>query len=166
VLFRSPLGRPRPRPNGRRVTDAPYQIRPAHLADVAEVSPIERAVFSDPWSERDLSDCVRSGVPFLVAEQDGSIVGYVIAHHAIDEAEILNLGVGPAHQRQGVGRALVQGMLAHLRQQGVAKVFLEVRESNRAAQRLYGALGFTLVGRRREYYRLPTEDAVVLRVAI
>jgi ribosomal-protein-alanine N-acetyltransferase len=105
-------------------------------------------------------------VPFLVAEQDGSIVGYVIAHHALDEAEILNLGVEPPHQRQGIGRALVQGMLAQLRKQGVAKVFLDVRESNRAAQRLYGALGFTVVGRRRDYYRLPSEDAVVLRIAI
>jgi ribosomal-protein-alanine N-acetyltransferase len=133
---------------------------------VAELAPIERAVFSDAWSERDLSDCVRTGVPFLVAEQNGSIIGYVIAHHALDEAEILNLGVAPARQRRGIGRALVQGMLALLRQQGVAKVFLEVRESNGAARRLYGALGFALVGRRRDYYRLPTEDAVVLRIAI
>ena len=159
-------GQPKPRPDGRRVTDVPYQIRPAQLADVAEAAPIERAVFSDPWSERDLSDCVRAGVPFLVVEQSGSIIGYVIAHHALDEAEILNLGVAPAHQRQGIGRALVQGMLAQLRQQKVAKVFLEVRESNSAARQLYGALGFTMVGRRRDYYRLPSEDAVVLRIAI
>jgi [ribosomal protein S18]-alanine N-acetyltransferase len=133
---------------------------------VAQVAPIERAVFSDPWSERDLSDCVRTGVPFLVAEQGGAVVGYVIAHHALDEAEILNLGVVPSRQRQGVGRALVQGMLAQLRQQGVATVFLEVRESNTVAQRLYGALGFAHVGRRRAYYRFPTEDAVVLRATI
>ena len=133
---------------------------------MAQVAPIERAVFSDPWSERDLSDCVRTGVPFLVAEQGGAVVGYVIAHHALDEAEILNLGVVPSRQRQGVGRALVQGMLAQLRQQGVATVFLEVRESNTVAQRLYGALGFAHVGRRRAYYRFPTEDAVVLRATI
>lgn len=105
-------------------------------------------------------------MPFLVAERGGAVLGYVIAHHALDEAEILNLGVGRAQQRQGIGRALVQGMLAQLRQRGVVKVFLEVRESNTAAQRLYEALGFAQVGRRRRYYRLPIEDAVVLRAAI
>jgi [ribosomal protein S18]-alanine N-acetyltransferase len=133
---------------------------------VAQVAPIERTVFSDPWSERDLHDCVSTGVPFLVAEQGGAVIGYVIARHALDEAEILNLGVVPTRQRQGVGRALVQGMLGQLRQWGVATVFLEVRESNSAARQLYGALGFAQVGRRRNYYRLPTEDAVVLRAAI
>ena len=133
---------------------------------MAQVAPIERAVFSDPWSERDLSDCVRTGVPFLVAEQSGAVVGYVIAHHVLDEAEILNLGVAPTRQREGVGRALAQRMLTELRTAGVATVFLEVRESNTAARRLYGALGFAQMGRRRDYYRLPTEDAVVLRAAI
>lgn len=133
---------------------------------MAQVAPIERAVFSDPWSDRDLSDCVRSGVPFLVAEQKGAVIGYVIARHALDEAEILNLGVAPTRQREGVGRALVQEVLARLRRSGVATVFLEVRESNAAARRLYADLGFASVGRRRDYYRLPAEDAVVLRAMI
>ena len=123
-------------------------------------------MFSDPWSERDLTECLRTGVPFLVAEREGAVVGYVIAHHALDEAEILNLGVGPEQQRQGIGHALVHEMIVHLRALGVAKVFLEVRESNTIAQRLYQALGFARVGRRRSYYRLPVEDAVVLRAAI
>ena len=133
---------------------------------MAQVAPIERAVFSDPWSERDLNDCVQTGVPFLVAVQNGAIIGYVIAHHALDEAEILNLGVAPTRQREGVGHALVQEVLARLRRLGVATVFLEVRESNAAARRLYAALGFAHVGRRRDYYRLPAEDAVVLRALI
>lgn len=123
-------------------------------------------MFSDPWSERDLNDCIRTGVPFLIADDDGTVIGYVIAHHALDEAEILNLGVVPTRQRQGVGRALVVAMLAHLRHLGVVMVFLEVRESNEVAHRLYGALGFSQVGRRRDYYRLPIEDAVVLRASI
>lgn len=133
---------------------------------MAQVAPIERAVFSDPWSERDLNDCARTGVPFLVAELGGAVIGYVIARDVLDEAEILNLGVVPARQRQGVGRTLVQGMLAQLRQGGVTTVFLEVRESNAVARRLYGSLGFADVGRRRHYYRLPTEDAVILRATI
>jgi ribosomal-protein-alanine N-acetyltransferase len=133
---------------------------------VAQVASIERAVFSDPWSDRDLSECVQSGVPFLLAEQGSAVIGYIIAQHAVDEAEILNLGVAPARQHEGIGRALAGEMLAGLRLLGVAKVFLEVRESNAAARRLYAVLGFTEVGRRRDYYRLPLEDAVVLRAAI
>jgi ribosomal-protein-alanine N-acetyltransferase len=133
---------------------------------VAQVATIERAVFSDPWSDRDLSDCVRTGVPFLVGEQGGAVIGYVIARPVLDEAEILNLGVASARQRGGIGRALVEAMLARLRQQRVATVFLEVRESNAVARRLYAGLGFAEVGRRRDYYRLPAEDAVVLRAVI
>ena len=133
---------------------------------MADVAPIERAVFSDPWPERDFRECIAVGVPFFVAEVGGAVVGYVIAHHAVDEAEILNLGVAPTYRRQGVGRALVEAILARLRQRGITAVFLEVRESNTVAQHLYAALGFTRAGRRRDYYRLPTEDAVILRAAI
>ena len=133
---------------------------------MAEVVSIERVAFSDPWSERDFRECVASGVPFLVADARGSVVGYTIAHHAIDEGEILNLGVVPELRGQGVGRALVEAMLSRLRNEGVRTVFLEVRESNAPAQHLYASLGFAEVGRRRGYYRLPKEDAVILRARI
>ncbi len=146
--------------------DAPFHIRPARIADVPGIVAIERASFSDPWSPRDFSECANAGVPFLVAEAAGEIAGYSVAHHAADEGEILNLGVAPAWRRRGVGRALVGATLAALRQQGVATVFLEVRASNEVAQRLYAGLGFTPVGRRRHYYRFPTEDAVILRAGI
>jgi len=94
------------------------------------------------------------------------VVGYVIAHHAADEAEILNLGVDPEERRHGVGRALIHDMLSLLHARGISSVFLEVRESNSVAQGLYASLGFTRVGRRRHYYRRPAEDAVVLRARI
>jgi len=63
-------------------------------------------------------------VPFLVAVEDASVAGYVIARHAVDEAEIQNLGVDPARRRHGAGRVLVTAMLATLRERGVAAVFL------------------------------------------
>jgi ribosomal-protein-alanine N-acetyltransferase len=130
------------------------------------VRAIEGAVFTDPWSARDFRECLASGVPFLVAECDGGVAGYTIAHHAADEGEILNLGVTPPQRRRGVGRALVVGVLEELAAHGVRIVFLEVRESNTAARRLYEAHGFREVGRRAKYYRRPEEDAVVLRTAI
>jgi [ribosomal protein S18]-alanine N-acetyltransferase len=96
----------------------------------------------------------------------GLVAGYVVAHHAADEGEILNLGVAAAHRRRGLGRALVEHMLAALGSRGVRTVYLEVRESNARARRLYEALGFGEVARRRRYYRRPVEDAVVLCAAI
>ncbi len=123
-------------------------------------------MFSDPWSAKDFADCLASGIPFLVAEQQGALAGYVIAHGAADEGEILNLGVAPAHQRRGVGRALVEQVLALLAGAGARAVFLEVRVSNAVARRLYQSLGFAEVARRACYYRRPVEDAVILRAAV
>jgi ribosomal-protein-alanine N-acetyltransferase len=143
-----------------------YAIRPAQVADVGDVSEIEKAVFSDPWSVNDFRECVSSRVPFLVAEDHGAIAGYVVAHFAADEGEILNLGVATAHRRQGLGRTLVQGVEALLAERGVRAVYLEVRESNAGARRLYQSLGFVEVARRTRYYRRPVEDAVILRAAI
>ncbi len=119
-------------------------------------------MFSDPWSANDFTECVSTGVPFLVAERRGVVAGYVVAHSAADEGEILNLGVAAAHRRHGIGRELVERALAELTARGVRTVYLEVRASNAAARRLYEALGFAEVGRRSRYYRRPVEDAVVL----
>ena len=94
------------------------------------------------------------------------VAGYAVAHHAADEAEILNLGVAPAQRRRGLGRALVVRLMALLADRGVRAVYLEVRESNDAARRLYQQLGFRDVGRRPGYYRRPVEDAVILRTAV
>jgi len=154
------------RSNGRHATDARCRIRPVQAVDLGSVASIERLSFSDPWSERDFQECVALDVPLLVADCDGRVVGYVIAHHAADEAEILNLGVDPEERRHGVGRALIHDMLSLLHARGISSVFLEVRESNSVAQGLYASLGFTRVGRRRHYYRRPAEDAVVLRARI
>jgi len=133
---------------------------------VAPVAAIERAVFSDPWSANDFTECLAAGAPFLVAVVGRAIAGYAVAHFAADEGEILNLGVAPAHRGKGVGRALVRGMLAALRERGVQTVYLEVRESNAVARRLYESLGFREVARRARYYRRPVEDAVILRAAV
>ena len=123
-------------------------------------------MFSDPWSANDFTECVTSGVPFLVAERRGVVAGYIVAHCAADEGEILNLGVAAAHRRQGIGRALVARALQELAGRGVGTVYLEVRASNAAARQLYEVLGFGEVARRSRYYRRPVEDAVVLRAGM
>jgi [ribosomal protein S18]-alanine N-acetyltransferase len=123
-------------------------------------------VFSDAWSANDFVECITASVPFFVAERGGVVAGYVVAHSAADEGEILNLGVAAAHRRHGVGRALVEQILQVLAARGVRMVYLEVRASNAAARRLYESLGFGEVMRRARYYRRPVEDAVILRAAI
>lgn len=127
---------------------------------------IERAAFSDPWSAVQLRECLDAGLDFLVADRDGRVVGYVVAVRAADEAEILNLCVAPAARRAGTGRALVRAILERVAAHGARAAYLEVRDSNHAARRLYEGEGFAPVGRRRDYYRRPVEDAIVLRSAI
>jgi [ribosomal protein S18]-alanine N-acetyltransferase len=101
---------------------------------------------------------------FLVAEAGDGIAGYVVALDAADEGEILNLAVSESGRRRGLGRALVQQIIEVLSGRGVTKVYLEVRESNAPARALYTAFGFREVGRRKQYYRRPVEDAIVLRL--
>jgi [ribosomal protein S18]-alanine N-acetyltransferase len=101
---------------------------------------------------------------FLVGESVDKIAGYVVALDAADEGEILNLAVAPAGRRHGLGRALVEHVLDELASRGARQVYLEVRESNGPARALYAAQGFKEVGRRKQYYRRPVEDAIVLRL--
>jgi ribosomal-protein-alanine N-acetyltransferase len=102
----------------------------------------------------------------LVAEDGAGVVGYVVGRSVLDQGEILNLGVSLQARRRGIGAALVRRLLGTFSSAGVREAFLEVRESNLAAQRLYQSFGFRDVGRRRRYYRRPVEDAVLLRAAI
>ena len=130
------------------------------------VHAIEQEVFADPWSTQDFRDCVTSDALFLVVEAGATreIAGYVVALDAADEGEILNLAVAPGGRRHGLGRALVQNILEALTARGVRQVYLEVRESNAPARALYAAHGFKEAGRRKQYYRRPAEDAIVLRL--
>ena len=125
---------------------------------------IEQDVFTDPWSTQDFRDCLASDAVFLVAKNADQVAGYVVAIDAADEGEILNLAVAPQGRRRGLGRALVERVLDVLSGRGASQIYLEVRESNAPARRLYAAHGFREVGRRKEYYRRPVEDAIVLRL--
>jgi ribosomal-protein-alanine N-acetyltransferase len=106
------------------------------------------------------------GGTVLVAELETmdppKVLGFAAFHRVIDEADLGNLAVDPSHRRQGIGRALLLEGRRRLLAAGAKRLFLEVRESNRPALQLYYSLGFSLQARRRDYYREPTEDALVL----
>jgi ribosomal-protein-alanine acetyltransferase len=119
------------------------------------------------WTQADYANL--AGDPMgliLVAELDTmtppAIVGFAAFHRIADEAELRNVAVAPAHQRQGVGRVLLAEGRRRLSEQGVRQIYLEVRASNISAQGLYFSAGFSLRSRRKDYYNDPREDALVL----
>jgi ribosomal-protein-alanine N-acetyltransferase len=99
----------------------------------------------------------------LVIEQDGSVVGFIVGRQVADEWEIENIAVTGSARRYGLGSRLLGEFLRLVRDGGGRAVFLEVRESNRAARALYEKWAFVETGRRRMYYQDPPEDALVLR---
>jgi ribosomal-protein-alanine N-acetyltransferase len=137
-------------------------------ADIEQVLEIERASFSDPWRERSFASLIDDPRVFFAAATAGSpeVLGYVVAWFVLDEGEIANLAVAPSARRRGVGATLLDAAIAAARERQIASVFLEVRESNSAARELYASRGFAEIGRRRHYYRRPTEDALVLRLTL
>jgi ribosomal-protein-alanine N-acetyltransferase len=136
------------------------------VADLNDVAALERHCYADPWPAAAftaLPDNPR--VFFTVARRTGSedLVGYAIAWYVLDEGELANLAVAPTERRRGIGRALLEAVLSDAADREVRELYLEVRQSNTAARRLYAAHQFEQVGRRRAYYRSPVEDALILR---
>ena len=138
--------------------------RPFAPADVDAVAALERAIFGDPWSKRSLGEIlglehVRG---FVLDDKAGELTGYAFCSAVADEGEILNLAVAPERRRRGLGKRLLAACLEWLSERGVAKVYLEVRRSNEAAIAMYAEEGFGTLGVRPNYYRKPTEDAVLM----
>ena len=141
------------------------RIRPMTQNDVGEVLVVERAVFSLPWTEDSFRNYMdRPETAFFVTENgEGRIVGYAAALFAAEQGDVANVAVRPEYRRAGFGRALMEVLLEEADKRGAKEMFLEVREGNVAARTLYEAFGFAPVGRRKNYYHEPTEDAVIMR---
>ncbi|BBI99928.1 ribosomal-protein-alanine acetyltransferase [Ferrigenium kumadai] len=139
-------------------------MRPMTEADVDAVFAIEQAVQAYPWTRGNFSDSLANGYLCRVDETEDGIRGYAILMPAVDEAELLTIGVAAAQQRKGLGRAMLGAMLMLARERNMQRVFLEVRPSNTAAVALYRSAGFAEVGVRRGYYQNAngSEDALVM----
>lgn len=142
------------------------ELRTPRASDLPAVAAIEEASFGDPWSANEFSSVlsVEHSI-FLIAESRGEIVGYVIAIAVLDEAEILNVAVSPSRRGEGIGGDLLDEALKQVESRGAESVFLEVRVSNAAAKALYQSRGFAEMSKRKNYYRAPLEDALVMRRA-
>lgn len=128
---------------------------------------IEQVSFSDPpWTKRAFTSLVGDPrVRFTVA-CGPEVLGYSVLWVVADEGELANLAVAPPLRRHGIGRRLLEQAVAEAMAQRVTTLYLEVRESNVAARKLYGGRGFAVVGRRPGYYLNPVEDALLLRLKL
>lgn len=141
-------------------------IRKMTSADAQEVSRIEQQTFSQPWSCQGFLDALTGGnAIFLVAEAEEKIAGYCGMYCAADEGEITNVAVDRSFRRRGIGRKLVEHLLAEARDAGIKNIILEVRVSNEEAIRLYESMGFSIQGTRKGFYEKPKEDGYVMSLS-
>ena len=125
---------------------------------------LEWECFSDPWSVNAfLSESENPLSLWLVAMDGEQLAGYVGSQSVLGWADMMNLAVAPIYRRQGVARELISRLISKLQVDKVSCLTLEVRESNTPAIHLYESMGFLQVGRRKNYYHAPKEDALILR---
>lgn len=130
-----------------------------HLEKLVE---LEQICFSDPWSRASLEEELENSVAvFFTAMEGEEILGYAGMHCVLGECYLDNIAVFPDHRRKGVGKALLLGMEEEAKQRQGEFITLEVRVSNRGAIMLYESLGYEKVGRRKNYYGKPREDALI-----
>ena len=135
-----------------------------NAAHVAQIARLEKICFSDPWSERSIASELDNKLAFwLVATEGETVAGYIGSQTVMDETDMMNVAVHPDFRRQGIAEALVNGLVKQLKDMGSHCLTLEVRASNVPAISLYEKLGFTEIGRRKNYFRNPREDALILR---
>ena len=135
-----------------------------NAAHVAQIAALEKICFSDPWSERSIASELDNKLAFwLVAVEGESVTGYIGSQTVMEETDMMNVAVHPDFRRQGIAEALVSGLVEQLKAMGSHCLTLEVRASNAPAIALYEKLGFAEIGRRKNYYRNPREDALILR---
>ena len=139
-------------------------IRFMRLKDVDAVAAIEEATFARPWSRESFrQELTRNAVArYLVAEEEGKILGYAGAWVILDESHITNIAVLEEARGRGIGRKLTSELMQILSNLGACYATLEVRVSNERAQNLYKSLGFVSVGKRKRYYEDNNEDAYLM----
>ena len=139
------------------------QIRPMTIEDCEQVAAIEAVSFSMPWSMKAFTETVqKSNFRYFVAEEDGEVLGYCGFLYVLDEAEIPNVCVKASVRKQGIGKQMMTVLIEEAAKLGMAVLYLEVRESNRAARSLYESLGFVENGIRKNFYEQPVENAVLM----
>lgn len=151
------------RERAQREKEAEIIVRELKVEDSAAVAEMEQQIFSDSWSEKSVLETVqqKQSVCFA-AEKAGHLLGYLLAYHAADEAEIARIAVQKEARRQGVAGKLMQALEHYCEEHKMEKLLLDVRESNEAARSFYTKNGFVEDGIRQGFYVNPSEDAVLM----
>lgn len=139
------------------------RVRRMEVGDLLRAAALEQSSFSQPWSEKLLAEGLNSPLDtYFVCTCENEIAGYCVLRVLADEGELQRIAVFSEYRRQGVGRKLMEAMLAAAREEGASSVSLEIRESNVGAMRLYEEYGFCQEAVRKKYYQEPEEDAVIM----
>jgi ribosomal-protein-alanine N-acetyltransferase len=140
------------------------KLREMTLNDIDAVLAIEQQVHAHPWSGGNFVDALQANYLCRVLEIKGDIIAYAVLMLGVDEAELLDIGVAAAHQRQGWGKKLLLAVQALANDHAKQNLLLEVRASNAAAIALYQGVGFQKIGLRRAYYPADgaREDAILM----
>jgi ribosomal-protein-alanine N-acetyltransferase len=141
-------------------------IEVSHLTldDVDDVMVVEKLSFSIPWSKQAFLEEVTNNknARYIIAKVNGITVGYAGLWKVFDEGHITNVAVHPEYRRSGVVFVLIEGLIEMAIKEDIARMTLEVRTSNIAAQNLYLKFGFKVEGFRKEYYADNKEDAIIM----
>ncbi len=140
-----------------------FRIVDVSTEHIPQIEEIERECFSRPWTAEQLKSQMRDAQHEFIATMDGGrVLGYVGLMYVLDEGYISNVAVHPDARRQGIGDTLIDALAAKAAELELAFLTLEVRESNAPAIALYAKHGFHPVGKRKNYYDAPKEDAVLM----
>ena len=140
------------------------EIKSMKEAQVPQIAALDRVCFSDPWSEKSILSELENPLSCWLVAMDGErLAGYVGSQTVLGETDMMNLAVDPDYRRKGLGKELILSLIEALRQRESRCLTLEVRDSNAPARALYEGLGFQEIGRRKNYYRNPKEDALIYK---
>ena len=132
-------------------------------ADATGIAKLEEEIFSDPWSYRDVQDLIcTEGSMCFTAIDGGEVIAYVIGRLIAPEGEIYRVAVKPEKRQRGIGYRLLDYAVKTSKGHGLERLFLEVRSRNLPAVKLYTAYGFKQIGLRKNYYKNPTDDALIM----
>ncbi|ERE04684.1 MULTISPECIES: ribosomal protein S18-alanine N-acetyltransferase [Chromobacteriaceae] len=144
-------------------------VRLFHPTDPQQLADLEQQATQHPWRVGQYRDSLAAGYPcYGLFGDDGSLMGFALIMRVLDEAEILNIVIAKEHQGQGFGLQLMQSMLHNLRDDCCHRLFLEVRESNAPARKLYQRCGFRQCGLRKNYYPVSggREHAILMEASL
>jgi len=147
-------------------SDIRYQ--PMQHADLSRVMDIEPRAYSFHWTQGTFEDCINNNYQMPVMYMGDQIIGYAVYSLVACEAHLLNITIEPEYMGRGLGRMLLEHIVENCSQQDVETLFLEVRVTNKPANRLYESMGFKSLGLRRNYYpgHFAREDANVMGLAL